>query len=328
MTQYVLIRETTCHMNVLVKDLHIWVLLSVVMLLLLYFCPVQADESMNHKNYTLKISCSKTAFLSVNQNDVEAMLKTLAQAVGRQQGLSVIASTRYYKDIHTFETAVRQGEIQLSIVDSWTFLKMEKDNFNGTPCFVSMAQGRIGKRYLILKRCDSEIKTLMDLKGQDLVVFGSANNSLGRPWLETLLLCNNVHSPETFFQSIKYVTSPIEAVLPVFFGKIGACLVDDTSFEIMTELNPQVGKKLKILKSSDLLVDGLVISSNAGWTGAEEFKKAAMKSLAEMHLQPTGQQLLALFKTDKLIAFSEEYLDTVRSLYATHELMQNKKTQQ
>jgi hypothetical protein len=114
------------------------------------------------------------------------------------------------------------------------------------------------------------------------------------------------------------VGKPSAAVLPVFFGKKQACVVDESGFDVMTELNPQVGKGLQTVAVSEPLVDGVLCLNSSGWS-SETYKQDVIKALGELHLEPAGQQILTLFKTDQLIPFQEKYLETARNLWARHE---------
>lgn len=280
--------------------------------------PQAAESAPGLRTEVLTIGLTKTAFLNVNRNDMEAALKTLAQTIGRKHGYEVEARTAFYEEAPAFAAAVKAGAVRLAITDSWTYLAMDPAGL-GTPSFVSMEQGRIGKPYLLLTHRDKGLNTLADLRGKNLAVLEIVNSSLGRPWLETLLASNRLGALETFFHEVKFVGKPTAAVLPVFFGKADACLVDATVFKVMTEMNPQVGRALRTIATSEPLVDGLQILSFAGWSGAEQFKQDVIQAIGELHLNPAGQQLLTLFKTDQMAPFEDSQIDAVRRLRAVYD---------
>ena len=262
----------------------------------------------------LTIGLTKTAFLNVNRNDMEAALKTLARTIGRKHRYQVEARTQFYEEAPAFAAAVKTGAVRLAITDSWTYLAMHPESLGATPCFVSMEQKRIGKQYLVLTRRGGGVNSMADLRGKSLTGLEIVNSSLGRPWLETLLLSNRLGSVEAFFHPAQFVGKPATAVLPVFFGKSDACLVDATAFGVMAEMNPEVGKQLQIVATSEPLVDGVQLLSDAGWKGSEEVRLDLLETLRDLHLDPAGQQLLTMFKTDQLVPFATEHLDAVRRL--------------
>jgi ABC-type phosphate/phosphonate transport system substrate-binding protein len=125
-------------------------------------------------------------------------------------------------------------------------------------------------------------------------------------------------SLERFFGRVDVVGKPSSAVLPVFFGNKHACLVDKLGLEIMKELNPQVGTKLQVVAASEPYADNVLCLSKDGWA-SETHKQNTIRALAELHLEPAGQQILTLFKVVKLAPFQEQHMDTVKKLRMRYE---------
>jgi phosphonate transport system substrate-binding protein len=202
-------------------------------------------------------------------------------------------------------------------VDSWQYLSLDIQA-RVKPFFVPVAQGKVGRRYLLLTRQDSGLKTLGDLRGKDLTQYEVANANVGRHWLDTLLLTNQLGAPQAFFGVMETVGKPTAAVLPVFFRKKPACFVDQSALDLITELNPQVGKELHPVVASETYLDILICLSNAGWD-SEQHKADTIQALNQLHLEPEGRQILTLFKIDRLVPFQEAQLDTVKRLRATYD---------
>jgi phosphonate transport system substrate-binding protein len=99
-------------------------------------------------------------------------------------------------------------------------------------------------------------------------------------------------------------------------------MVTQSSFDVMRELNPQIGKDLQELASSELFTDIVICLSHDDWT-SDQGKADLTKALGELHLEPAGQQILSLFKINQLIPFEEPYLDSVRKLQALSEKLPN-----
>lgn len=270
---------------------------------------------------SLSVGFSQAAFLNVNRNDAEAGLKALAETVARRLGYLVASKTQLFEEASTFEAALKNGTVNLAVIDSWKYLGMHIDGV-ATPVFTSMEQGKVGKEYVLLTRRGSGLNTLADLRGKEIAEFEATNFTLGHVWLETLLLENRLGNHHQFFVSVESVGKPSAAVLPVFFGKKQACVVDSAGLELMKELNPQVGHALQIVAVSERLVDGILCLSNNGWTN-EVFKRDVIRALGELHLEPSGQQLLTLFKAGQLIPFKEAHLETVRKLRQRHDQLQH-----
>ena len=63
------------------------------------------------------------------------------------------------------------------------------------------------------------------------------------------------------------------------------------------------------------------LGSEYGWSN-KDFKRDVIRALGELHLEPSGQQLLTLFKAGQLVPFQEKHLDTVRKLRLRHDQLQ------
>jgi phosphonate transport system substrate-binding protein len=271
------------------------------------------DEAGGLRRETLRVGFTKNAFLHVNRNDVEAGYRVLAETVGRRRGYQVECSTKLFEDTEVLEQALEDGSLQMVVVDAWRYLGMNSRRLD--PAFLSSEQGQVGRTYALLTRADSGLKTLADLRDKEVQLFEVANASLGGIWLTALLLGVGVDAPDTFFHRVESVGKPTAAVLPVFFGKKQACVVDAPSLAVIQELNPQVGKALRAIETSEPLSSALICLYNGSWR-SDTFRQDLIQTVSELHLDPAGQQLLTLFRTDRLVRFEERRLDSIRRLRA------------
>lgn len=131
--------------------------------------------------------------------------------------------------------------------------------------------------------------------------------------MDSLLIGQGQPRQDAFFKRVEVVSKPAQAVLAVFFGKKDACVVDRSAFQVMAELNPQIRRSLETLAASEALANSVLCVSRDGWPLPED-RKNLLESLAELHLESTGQQILTLFKADQLVPFRQEVLANVRKL--------------
>jgi ABC-type phosphate/phosphonate transport system substrate-binding protein len=265
----------------------------------------------------MKVGFTDTAFLQSNRNDIEAALKVLAESIGRKHGFQVTVKSHAFSDITTFHNSVIAGEINLAVFDSITYIAGRPWG-NLIANYITSNENTTGRRYLVLVRRDSGINSLEDLRGRSIVEFQAPNLSLGHLWLLSLLRARNVKTHEEFFRTVEHVARPSSAVLPVFFSKRDACLVDDLGFKLMVELNPQVGAQLKSVEVSVPLVGAVICTSETDWS-APEVHSVLLKSLRELYLEPSGQQMLTLFKIDQLVPYEESKMTSVRELWSNFE---------
>jgi len=278
------------------------------------FHPVHAADLVP---LPLDVGFTKTCFAGVNQNDAQASLKGFMAAVGRKRGYDVRSNVMVFEDTRSCQEAVKKKGKQLVIVTAWQYLSMDLKK-TMDPVFVPACNGLAGRKYVILTHKGSGLNNLGDLKGKEITQLEMGSANMGPQWLQTLLLGSGLGNPDRFFSKVEVVHKAPSAVLPVFFGNRSACLIDVPAFEIMAELNPQLKNKLQIIASSEPYVDDVICLSKDGWD-SEEQRSSVIESLADLHREPAGQQILTLFKVEKLVPFEEKYLDSLRKLHKTYE---------
>jgi len=260
----------------------------------------------------LHVGFTRSSFRNVNASDATAAFRVFAQTVARKRGYQLDTDTRLFESPADCEAEIHKGGINLAILDAWDYLGMGIQQ-TMEPVFVHLEQGSVFKTYLLLTRGAGGLTALADLRGKDIMVLEGQGGNLSRAWLDWLLLAKNLGSQHAYFGNLEAVAKPAAAVLPVFFGAKPACLVDHNSFQIMSELNPQVGSNLVITAESEPYLESITCISRSGWP-SERTRQDLIKTISEFHLEPTGRQILELFKVDRLVPFKEEYLDSAREL--------------
>jgi len=263
-----------------------------------------------------RVGMAKTSFHDVNHNDAAAAFRAFLETEGRNYGYKFVSNVQIFDDTPSFEAAIQQEPISLMVMDTWQYLRMDIHP-QVKPFFTISENGKVGRRYLVLTRRDSGLQTLADLRGKAIIKLETASENVGEHWFETELLAGHLGRPEKFFTSIEVVPKPTAAVLPVFFGKIPACVVDEASFDVMKELNPQVGEALQVVAASETYYSIVICLSDRGWA-TDHGKADTIKALNEMPLTPAGQQILDLFKLDKFVPIDEAQLLPVQKLRAAY----------
>jgi ABC-type phosphate/phosphonate transport system substrate-binding protein len=265
----------------------------------------------------MTVGFMEKAFSGVNLNDALAAFKIFLGNVSRQRGYDLVVQTQIFDSASGFEKAIRDGKMQLAIIPSWDYLSMDIQNFVD-PYFVAVDEKGFLGNYLLLTRRDSGLNSLADLRGKSVAVLQSTYATLSFNWIETTLLQQKIGMPDTFFSLVEKTTKASGAVLPVFFGKYNACVVDQLAFDTMKELNPQVGNQLQILASSEPLLSAVICLTKSGWMSAKH-KEDTELALADLHKLPTGQQILTLFRVRGIVPFKPEYLESVKKLKTTRD---------
>lgn len=275
------------------------------------------QPSPSGRPLSLRVGMTEYAFSGLNANDAEAAFKVLARNVGKHRGYAVSTQIRSFPDAHGLKAAIQSRQVNFAIMNAWDYVDMNLQEIMPAVCVPSV-RGTVGDHYLVLTRRGGPFKTLEDLRGRELLQLKEVNAAMGRFWLRVWLLERQLGSPETFFGRVTEVNKATAAVLPVFFDRQPACLVSENAFEVMRELNPQVGEQLAPRLRSDRLLDGLVCLATEGWPSPQQ-RQDVLDTLLNLSQDPAGRQLLTLFRIDVLVPFQEHHLESVRQLHAVFE---------
>ena len=266
---------------------------------------------------SLRIGFTQACFVGVNRNDAEASFKVFLRTVGRKRGYDIQAEVKVFDDNTAFEKAIENDAVQLAILDSWSYVGFDTQKVL-EPAFVPLPNNTIGRTYVILTQEGNGLASLADLKGKQMMRLEAGTATMGRRWLDTLLLSNGWGTEEEYFGEMTATGKPTLAMLPVFFGKKQGCLVDLPAFELMKELNPQLGTKLRVVAASEPCVDNVICLARRGWS-SETYRTRVKEALSELHVDSSGQQILTMFKVGKLVAYDKASLESVRKLRATYD---------
>ncbi len=263
----------------------------------------------------LRFGFSSQIFFAVNENDARAALKNWAQSVGRDLGVSFDPAMEIFAGTEAIKDALLHGK-----VDALTMTTVEYWGLRGAvalgPFIFGRTHGKITEEYLLLVHRDNPAARLADLRGRSVAVLGGARASLAAVWLETLLLEDTLGPAGNFWGKTVQSGKLARVVLPVFFRQIDACIVTREGFRTMSELNPQVGRQLKVLAHSAALVP-TVFCFRADLLSP--FRDNLIAGIGRFADSPAGRQTLTLFQSDHLEVRPVAELDAACALLDRHQ---------
>lgn len=288
----------------------IWPAVGVCLILAAIWPASAAAQAL--KDVRLDVVCSSSLFHTANPTDVVAAVNVWLVEMGRRRGFRVDP----HIEISNFEEIRRRvadASVGVVLVDSIEYWKLTPLRRLKPVVTISTEQGRPAHNLLLVVRRDTGWTKLEDLKGVRINSYARTDARLGPMWLNVLLDEHHLNR-QTFFGSIANVAKPSSACLPVFFKKADACLLDNSSFDLMVELNPQLGAALRPIASSPFLVEGVVAVHDA----FKEFQADLIRSLYELDLDPVGRQILMLFKGNHSMPVTDSDLSPVRELWTKY----------
>ena len=293
-----------------------WLLLGLTLALgLRLAAAVAGNVPGNETNRTqFRLGFSSATFTDVNENDARAGIKVWASMLLKERGLPVDPEPMILKDTEAVAQALRRKRIDCVTLNTDEYWKLGAELCTG-PFIGGLNEGRITEEYVLLVHQDGTIKQIEDLRGRSLTFFQNSRMCLAPFWLDTVLLKGGFPCA-TEFCRVTRINKLTKAVLPVFFRQTDACVVTRRGFKTMSELNPQVSQRLKVLATSpELVPTGFCFRRDY----TDPLKETIVAELARIKDSPAGTQVLTLFQSGSLEAQPISCLDNAFELLATHQ---------
>lgn len=259
---------------------------------------------------------SSSLFDEVAESDARAAVKVWAETFVRERHIQADPEPLVTENLSALLAAVRARQDDLVTISALEYLGLGSEAVNDS-FLVDATGGHVLKEYLLLVHQDSPARGLSDLARSRLLVQQNIRMSLAEPWLDTCLLQAGLPPTAEHFGTVRWQPKLSNVVLPVFFRQADACLVTRSGFETMVELNPQVGKMLRPIATSNGFLPSVtyVRPRTDGSLGSLNLRAEILR----LQGTPQGQQMLRLFQVDRLMLVPPTMLDSARQLLATRQ---------
>lgn len=257
-----------------------------------------------------RVCFSRSMFADINANDARASVRAWAQTVAQQSGIPTDPNAQIADRLDLLAKALETRAIDAVGVTVPEFAELRRTTVFD-PLFCGKISGAPTVQYVLLVATNSAIQSPADLPRRTLNFFQHPRTCLAQLWLDRLLAQQGVPPAEQILDRLITTSKLPQAVLPVFFGKADACLIDRLGFDTMVELNPQLGRKLKVLAQSDPMIPTLFCLRK---DYAPPFREQLVQALTHLHETTSGRQVLTVFQLDQLLATSPESLASGLSL--------------
>jgi ABC-type phosphate/phosphonate transport system substrate-binding protein len=291
--------------------------LFLVGLSLALVCGTSSTEGGSRED-VLRLGYSRTLLVDVNPADAQVSTRLLAERIVERENRTTTVETTIFEDPEELRRALMADRLDMVSLLGYEFLELG-DNVPIEPCFVPERGESVHDREILLVRTDRAEETLGDLEHAKVLIGVSHRNRMPLTWLDVVLLREGLPRSNVFFSAIVEVRNASHAVLPVFFGQADACVVTRASYETIVELNPQVSEVLTAIRMSPEMVIGVLCINSRSLNDRDA--GLVRTSLASLHEDVRGAQMLSIFGIDRLTPFEPEYLESTRSLLAEHRLL-------
>ncbi len=286
---------------------------------------VRAEENVQHNVRIPLVRCAIGNDMAgifapeIDVKDIQAAWDLWYEEIATE--LRISPKNFFYYDVNLLVKDFNDGKLDMIRTTALNYLRMTPaiaGNMD-SDIYGVVQGGTKMDRYLLLVRSDAGFAHVRDLKNTALIL--KKEDDIGRFYLDTLLLKNNQTEADQFFLAINETSSFSKAILSLFFKKGHACIATEVVFNTMVELNPQVGRQIKILHTSPEIVNGVFFFHKDFAPKAKEITLNEMLNLRE---RVYGQQILILYKIDRLIQLDISDLDPMKALLKEYEELKQK----
>lgn len=261
----------------------------------------------------LNIVLSDQLFSVANRNDVVGAMKLWVEALSCITKLNFDTKVEVLSAQSEIRQRVHEETVDVLVLDNADFLELSDAGSVEGVAVGSQGGHAYAVPYLLL--VNQQIDSLSQLRGKHAAYHLHTGAAAALAFTATLMAENHLGRTDAFFESFEPTTKAANCILPLFFEKIQACVVDGHDWEMLKELNPQLGNKMKILAQSAPVLDGVVAFPKV----PRPYRERIIASILQMHEDPLGAQVLSALRSGPLMPYRSEYLDSTREFWRRYE---------
>jgi hypothetical protein len=241
----------------------------------------------------LRLAVSAETLAGANINDARAAYKVWVLELNSQLGY-VIAEpvSEVFIASEDLVLGVRQDRVDAYVTTALEFARIV--DLTDPDSLLIEDYMADGVEYVLLVHSAGRFKQLSDLRGAQILSHQHRDMALLPAWLSILLAANNLPSPEHFFARNTLCDKLNMVVLPVFFHRADGALLARRNWEMAVELNPQLGRDLRVLTISPKVIP--VVLGFRRSTSANA-RKSLIDSIQRVYSIPAGRQIVALYQS-------------------------------
>jgi ABC-type phosphate/phosphonate transport system substrate-binding protein len=252
---------------------------------------------------TFHIAYDASAMSSYSKKDMKIATDIWLREL--MKGVDYDLDFKYYDDMTKMAADLNADKLDfvtgfgLSFVKYFDLSKLENGFGSG---FLNGEQ----ETFLLLANKNSGINSWKDLKDKTIGI--DENDAIVKLYIKSKMV-ENFQKTEA---KVIELTNRQRALLQLFFEKVDAVVVTNKTFNLLKELNPQVGQKIKIIEDTHL------IATSFGFFRKSldhHMKQDLMKVSVNLADDERGKQLLLVYKTETISESKIEDLKPIQELY-------------
>ncbi len=262
----------------------------------------------------IRLALSASTLGDVNEADARAALKVWIQNATQGTAVRLELAPAVFVPSDEMERQIRRGDLDAFVITALEYVRVAE--FVSPDWLLVDANSREESEYLLLVHAKSGITRVQQLKGVSLAIHQNKAASLALVWVSTLLASQRLDPPERFFGRTVFNTKLARVLLPVFFRQVDACVVRRSGYRTMCDLNPQLGRQLRVVATSPHLITELFgLHKHCPSPESETFKNALMN----LRNTSFGKQVTTLFQSGAFVPETDSCMREVLELVAAYD---------
>ncbi len=289
--------------------------------LLCIFCaiPLISATVLFGEQRPLRVGFSAQVFPNVDQRDAKVAMELWTRELARRLGFRTQPQTLIFQRPSDLLEAVNRGDMTVVTLPATEYLQI-RNRALMTPVIVEASNEELSRRFQLIVRSDSGIRSLTDLRSKSILIPSSTRHIASHLWLDVLLLKAGFGERLTYFGSVKE-SNASKAIMGVFFKKADAAIVSCVALETSKSLNTQVADKISVIaESKNLIGDVTCIPSSVD----EKMKRSIENAALHLHETPTGKQMFTMFQIERTVLYKQAYMDGLIELIREKERLSAK----
>ena len=275
----------------------------------------QADRHPPHTSHIIHMASVFDAMPGVNTEDARMAMEMLVRNIMARQGNPLRIHLDFLMQFDQAAAKITANQYELVVLPGLDYLQI-KSKVALFPKLILSKVDEPAEPLALVTRRNETLNTLGKKDSRILIIDVGRAGESAKLWMDTVLLEAGLGSSDHFFTEIRRSQKPSRSVLPVFFGQVAACVVPESALKTMNELNPQIGRRVQILKRSKNLVNLLLCATS--WADQGTVDRVVAEGIHAFH-DPKSRQALTMVQMNRFYRFQPEYLADTVDLYERYQ---------
>lgn len=230
-----------------------------------------------------------------------------------------------YKDDHELYKDFIAGKIQIASLSARLYFTHKKELLERTQQIFTFSIDSDKNKfieYYFIKNINSDLYTNSENKKN---IYFKKSEDGSRLWLDYILIKENQKNYMQYFEKEVSLKKQASIVYKVFFKKNTFAVVPKVTYETVAELNPQIKRKVKILRKSKAIFVSLVglINKNMNKNDLEKIKSLTL----EKEYEDVRSEAFSISSITSLILLEEKDLLGYEKMAEEYLLMKKERKQ-